>query len=102
MERFDEALDAAGTAPLVVQSTPSPWVMWDGVLRSEVVGFFNDARFAETLFEDQDEAAGLPMERQLFVAARKYLQMGVELAHFPPLAVPPTPNAEESHVIDTL
>jgi len=102
VENFDAALDAAGTAPLVVQSTPSPWVMWDGVLRSEVVGFANDKRFAEVIFEDQDEAAGLPMERQLFVAARKYHEMGVEVAFFPPLAVPPTPNGEESHVITTL
>lgn len=99
LEGLDAALAGAGDAALVVQSSPSPWTMWDGVLRSEVVGFANDAAFVAGLFDGQDERAGRPMERVLFVAARRLAGEGVAVASLPPLAVPPTPNAEETHVV---
>ena len=104
---FLRGLDAAlaavpDDAPLVVQSTPSPWQMWDGVLRSEVVGFRNDAPFVDALFAGQDEEAGVPMERVLFTSARALRAAGVPVATLPPLDVPPTPNAEYKQVITQL
>ncbi|KAJ1454248.1 hypothetical protein M885DRAFT_522062 [Pelagophyceae sp. CCMP2097] len=87
------------TAELVVQSTSSPWTLWDGVLRCEVVGFKNDFAALENIFGGQDESAGAPSERTLFVGARAVASRGGVVAAFPRLAVDATLNAEESHLI---
>ena len=94
----DNGTSASPWPLLTLQSTPSPWTLWDGVVRSEVVGFAlssaatrdkvsqnrsgdegNEAnsflargvgRWAEAVFAEQDEAVGRPMERVLFEGAR--------------------------------
>ena len=52
-----------GLPCVVVQSTPSPWDLWDGVMRSEVVGW--ERGMEDWLFGTQDESTGRPMERVL-------------------------------------
>lgn len=89
-------------AQIVVQSTPSPWQMWDGVLRSEVVGFRNDFDVVQALFDNQNEAEGIPMERTLFVAVREMAQRGFRVSSFPQLEVYPTINSEHTHLITQL
>ena len=72
IENLDEALATLSPeVKLAVQSTPSPWTLWDGVVRSEVVGFANDAGLVQELFDGQHEGRGEPMERVLFLAARR-------------------------------
>mmetsp|Transcript_18421 Transcript_18421/g.27741 ORF Transcript_18421/g.27741 Transcript_18421/m.27741 type:complete len:358 (+) Transcript_18421:27-1100(+) len=88
---------------VVVQSTPSPWTLWDGVLRSEVVAFKNDPQLIHFLFANQDEAIGNPMERVLFNAVRQLKQeKHFSVAEFPKLDVDPIPNAEQTHIISVL
>ena len=100
---FDGALDAVPPgAALVLQSTPSPWDLGDGVARSEVIGFRNDYDFVKKVLSDQDEAAGRPLERTLFLRAREAAASGETVAAFPPLRVPPTVNAEEIAVVTEL
>lgn len=101
---LDAIIDRIREADLqvVVQSTPSPWTMWDGVLRSEVVGFENDVALVHALFENQDEAAGLPMERKLFTGARELRRHGKRLGYFPTLPIPATINSEHTHTLTEL
>jgi hypothetical protein len=96
--------------PLVVtQSTPSPWTLYDGVTRTEVVGFHIKSMSSLGLFEGQDESVGRPMERVLFEKCRhlllnnnstcccnggsKIIPLPV-VASFAPLLIDPTRNAE--------
>ena len=103
LEGLDAALAAVDpAAALVVQSAPSPWQMADGVLRSEVVGFRNEAGLFDGVFGGQDEARGAPMERVLFVAANALRDAGLVVAELPRLAVPETINAEHKQVITEL
>ena len=103
LEGLDAALEAVDpAAALVVQSAPSPWQMADGVLRSEVVGFRNEAGLFDGVFGGQDEARGAPMERVLFVAANALRDAGLVVAELPRLAVPETINAEHKQVITEL
>ena len=53
---------------VIVQSTPSPWTLWDGVLRSEVVGW--EKGLEEWLFHGMNESVARPMERVLFERSR--------------------------------
>ena len=95
IENLDEALATLSPeVKLAVQSTPSPWTLWDGVVRSEVVGFANDAGLVQELFDGQHEGRGEPMERVLFLAARRLQARGDLVAKLPALRVPPTRNAE--------
>ena len=87
-------------ADIVVQSTPSPWSLGDGVLRSEVVGF--DASLLDALLGGQDESRGRPAERALFEGAQRLERSGVKVARFPALRVRPTRNAEQSTVVSEL
>ena len=104
LRHFDDVLNnlAPRQPRVVVQSTPSPWSLEDGVLRSEVVAFQNDPSLVDLLFANQDEAIGLPMERSLFLAVRYLMDEG-HISTFPPLDVlPPTLNAEHKVLISTL
>ncbi len=92
-------LDAVD-ADVVVQSTPSPWSLGDGVLRSEVVGF--DASLLDALLGGQDESRGRPAERALFEGFQKLERAGRAVARFPPLRVRPTRNGEQSTVVSEL
>lgn len=96
---LDRVVAALPPADLVVQSTPSPWTLWDGVLRSEVVAFRNDPNLVHRLFAGQDERIGVPMERTLFLAERDLRAAGLAVARFPSLTVTPTPNAEQSQLV---
>ncbi|KAJ8609148.1 hypothetical protein CTAYLR_006078 [Chrysophaeum taylorii] len=104
IENIDAAIETLKLegARVAVQSTPSPWVTWDGVLRSEVVAFANDPVLADDLFGNQDEAIGMPMERSIFVAVRELRNRGTRIGHFPALSVTPTINAEHTHMITIL
>jgi len=81
IDRLRLQSSSVGHAPgprLVVQSTPSPWTLFDGVLRSEVIGW--QLGLENWLFEDQDERQGRPMERLLFERARELCPT----SHWPP------------------
>ena len=96
-----ESVDARAVA--VLQSTPSPWTLWDGVVRSEVVGFENRLELLDALFADQDETQGNPMERALFVAARRLRdEQGLKVDAFPRLQAEPTINSEQNQLITEL
>ena len=101
LENFDKVLK--NLTPLkpqvVIQSTPSPWTLGSGVTRSEVVAFENNDDLVDRLFAGQDETRHMPMERILFLALQDF--QGT-VAHFPPLHVPPTPNAEHLDIITRL
>jgi hypothetical protein len=78
---------------LAVQSTPSPWTLWDGVLRSEVIGW--ELGREQWLFGGQDESLGRPMERVLFERAVQLnsTEPGA-VAYFNAMAVGSVRNAE--------
>ena len=99
VEGLDAVLDGMD-ADVVVQSTPSPWSLGDGVLRSEVIGF--DGTLLDALLGGQDESRGRPAERALFEGVQKLERSGRTVARFPPLKVRPTPNAEQSTVVSEL
>ena len=95
VEDLDAVLDTVG-ADIVVQSTPSPWSLGDGVLRSEVIGF--NATLLDSLLGGQDESRGRPAERALFEGVQKLERAGRTVARFPALRVRPTRNAGR-HVV---
>ncbi len=99
VEGLDAVLDGMD-ADVVVQSTPSPWSLGDGVLRSEVIGF--NATLLDSLLGGQDESRGRPAERALFEGFQKLERSGRTVARFPPLKVRPTRNAEQSTVVSEL
>ena len=100
----DVRFDARGLSGpcVVVQSTPSPWSLWDGVLRSEVVGW--QIGLEDWLFAGMDEAAGRPMERVLFERVRDLTARAGEkrgemvVARLSALGVDETRNAENDVV----
>ena len=88
---------------VVVQSTASHWSMWEedgGVVRSEVVGF--EKGLVDYLFDSQDEAVGLPMERVLLLRSREIGEEGGgKVERWGKLEIEKTRNAE-SKVIEFL
>ena len=77
---------------LVVQSAQSPWTLWDGVIRSEVIGW--EIGLEDWLFGSQDEAVGRPMERILFERARSLKFTNGTVAKFRALEIDPARNGE--------
>jgi hypothetical protein len=102
VEDLDGVLDGLDAADVAVQSTPSAWTLGDGVLRSEVVGFRNNATLLDLLLGGQDESRGRPAERALFEGVRRVDQHGARVARFPALRVRPTENAERLAVVSEL
>ena len=77
---------------MVVQSAQSPWTLWDGVIRSEVIGW--EIGLEDWLFGSQDEAVGRPMERILFERARSLKFTNGTVAKFRALEIDPARNGE--------